>query len=63
MSLTNGLDPIAIKEIRKLIRNSLINKDNCIVISSHNLSEMTAMADELIFIKDGKIVKSIKNED
>lgn len=25
---TNGLDPIAIKEIRKLIRNSLINKDN-----------------------------------
>ena len=51
---TNGLDPIAIKEIRKLIRNSLINKDNCIVISSHNLSEMTAMADELIFIKDGK---------
>ena len=57
---TNGLDPIAIKEIRKLIRNSLINKDNCIVISSHNLSEMTAMADELIFIKDGKIVKSIK---
>ena len=49
---TNGLDPIAIKEIRKLIRNSLINKDNCIVISSHNLSEMTAMADELIFIKD-----------
>ena len=59
---TNGLDPIAIKEIRKLIRNSLINKDNCIVISSHNLSEMTAMADELIFIKDGKIVKSMKNE-
>ena len=51
---TNGLDPIAIKEIRKLIRNSLINKDNCIVISSHNLSEMNAMADELIFIKDGK---------
>ena len=59
---TNGLDPIAIKEIRKLIRNSLINKDNCIVISSHNLSEMTAMADELIFIKDGKIVKRMKNE-
>ena len=59
---TNGLDPIAIKEIRKLIRNSLINKDNCIVISSHNLSEMTAMADELIFIKDGKIVKIMKNE-
>lgn len=59
---TNGLDPIAIKEIRKLIRNSLINKDNCIVISSHNLSEMTAMADELIFIKDAKIVKSMKNE-
>ena len=25
-------------------------------------SEMTAMADELIFIKDGKIVKSMKNE-
>ena len=56
---TNGLDPIAIKEIRKLIRNSLINKDNCIVISSHNLSEMTAMADELIFIKDGKIFNEI----
>ncbi len=59
---TNGLDPIAIKEIRKLIKDSLISKDNCIVISSHNLSEMTAVADELIFIKDGEIVKSIKNE-
>lgn len=59
---TNGLDPIAIKEIRELVRNTFISKDNCIIISSHNLSEIIAMADELIFIKDGRIMEIINNE-
>lgn len=58
---TNGLDPIAIKEIRELIRNSFISKNNCIIISSHNLSEIIATADELIFIKDGRVLEIIKN--
>lgn len=59
---TNGLDPIGIKSIRLLIKDKLKQKDNCIVVSSHNLTEIEAITDELIFIKKGSIVAKIKND-
>lgn len=59
---TNGLDPIAIKEVRELIRNTLISNSNCIIISSHNLNEIAAITDKLLFLRNGQIVKQIDNE-
>ncbi|MEY9971149.1 ABC-type multidrug transport system ATPase subunit [Lysinibacillus sp. RC46] len=58
---TNGLDPLGIKSVRNLIKNSLRKPTNCILISSHNLTEIESISDELIFIKKGKIITKIKN--
>ncbi|MEQ6354792.1 ATP-binding cassette domain-containing protein [Lysinibacillus sp. M3] len=58
---TNGLDPLGIKSVRNLIKNSLKKPNNCILISSHNLTEIESISDELIFIKKGKIITKIKN--
>lgn len=58
---TNGLDPLGIKSVRTLIKTSLRKPTNCILISSHNLTEIESISDELIFIKKGKIISKIKN--
>ncbi|MCY9548338.1 ABC transporter ATP-binding protein [Lysinibacillus xylanilyticus] len=58
---TNGLDPLGIKSVRNLIKNSLRKPTNCILISSHNLTEIESISDELIFIKKGRIITKIKN--
>lgn len=58
---TNGLDPIGIKEIRLLLKDRLKSPKHGILVSSHNLTEIAAIADCLIFIKAGRIVETIDN--
>jgi len=58
---TNGLDPLGIKEIRLLLKERLKSPKHCILISSHNLTEIAAITDTLIFIKNGCIVKIAEN--
>lgn len=56
---TNGLDPLGVKKIMKLLKNM---GDTTIIISSHMLSEIEDLCTKIIFINDGKIV-SIKCND
>ena len=58
---TNGLDPMGIKEIRLLLKERLKSPNHCILVSSHNLTEIAAITDCLIFIKNGRIVKILEN--
>lgn len=58
---TNGLDPLGIKEIRILLKDKLKSPQHCILVSSHNLTEIAAIADELIFIRGGQIIKTMQN--
>jgi ABC-2 type transport system ATP-binding protein len=51
---TSGLDPLQIREVRQLIRT--LGKDKTILLSTHILQEVEAVADEVIFIFDGRIV-------
>lgn len=55
---TNGLDPLGIKEVRGLLRGELRRSDGCILVSSHNLAELTLVSDELVFVRDGRVVLS-----
>lgn len=55
---TNGLDPLGIKEVRELVRGRLCRPGRCAVISSHNLPELAAVSDELVFVRGGRIVAS-----
>ncbi len=53
---TNGLDPLGIQEIRELIK-SLPKKFNMsVIISSHILSEIELMADDIGIINDGRLL-------
>lgn len=53
---TNGLDPIGIHEIRTLIR-SLPQKFNCtVLVSSHLLSEIELMADNVGILNHGHLL-------
>lgn len=51
---TNGLDPIAIGELRELIK-SFPSKGITVVLSSHILSEVEKVADEIAIISNGTI--------
>ena len=59
---TNGLDPMGIKEIRLLLKERLKSPQHCILVSSHNLTEIAAVTDVLIFIRDGKLIKIVEND-
>lgn len=53
---TNGLDPVGIHEIRTLIR-SLPQKFDCtVLVSSHLLSEIELMADNIGILNHGRLV-------
>ncbi len=51
---TAGLDPNQIREFRTNIKN--LGKSKTIMISTHILQEVEAVADRVIFIHDGRIV-------
>ncbi|USB33638.1 ABC transporter ATP-binding protein [Paenibacillus sp. YPG26] len=56
---TNGLDPIGIKEIRRLLLS--INREHniTIVISSHILSELEQVISKVGFIDNGKLIQEL----
>lgn len=53
---TNGLDASGIIELRALICRKA-KEGTTVLLSSHILSEVDRIADEVVFIKDGKIVE------
>ncbi|MPM11510.1 Vitamin B12 import ATP-binding protein BtuD [bioreactor metagenome] len=57
---TVGLDPRQIIEIRDLIKN--LGKNHTVILSSHILSEVSAICDSIIIISKGKIVASDTTE-
>jgi len=54
---TNGLDPEGIIEIRNLLRY-LKSEGKTLIVSSHILSEMEKICDQLIILKNGRSVYS-----
>jgi len=53
---TVGLDPKQIIEIRDLIRE--LGKEHTVILSSHILSEVSAVCDEIMIISKGRLVAS-----
>lgn len=56
---TNGLDPIGIKEMRRLIKSLAIERNITILISSHILSEIEQLADHMGIIHEGMLLEEI----
>lgn len=57
---TNGLDPIGIAEIRSLIK-SLCGKGKTVLLSSHQLSEIELLADDIGIIDHGVLLEEISS--
>jgi len=51
---TNGLDPNQIVEVRSLIKEIAV--DRAVILSSHVLSEIQLLCNEITMIEDGKVV-------
>lgn len=60
---TNGLDPTGIVEIRDLIRELNEAYGVTVLISSHLLSELGKLATVYGILKDGKLIKELREED
>jgi ABC-2 type transport system ATP-binding protein len=58
----NGLDPEGIRWIRNLLRN-LADEGRTVFVSSHLMSEMSLMADQLIVVGRGKLIADTTVED
>ncbi|MDX2017697.1 MAG: ABC transporter ATP-binding protein [Planctomycetota bacterium] len=50
---TNGLDPAQVRETRELVRE--LGRSATVVVSSHALSEVEKVADELVIIAGGRV--------
>ncbi len=60
---TNGLDPIGIAEIRSFLKKLCHEQGKTIIISSHILSEMALLADDIGIIHDGVLLEECTLED
>ncbi|ASA26223.1 ABC transporter ATP-binding protein [Paenibacillus donghaensis] len=56
---TNGLDPIGIREMRRLIRQLAHERKITILISSHILSEIEQLADRIGIIHEGRLLEEM----
>lgn len=60
---TNGLDPVGIKEIRKLIIDLSMKRKTTIFVSSHILSEIQQIATVIGIIHNGSLLEEIEFEE
>ena len=54
---TNGLDPIGISEVRNFIRDLCMERGKTILLSSHILSEISLLADDIGIIHNGILLE------
>jgi len=52
---TNGLDVLATRNLRELIRR-LRDAGHCLLFSSHVMQEVSALCDEIVIVADGRVV-------
>ena len=60
---TNGLDPAGIKELRNMLKKISTEENMSILISSHILSEVENICDQIVIIDKGKIIKKFGIEE
>lgn len=60
---TNGLDPIGIAEVRDFIKNMSATRGKTILISSHILSEISLLADDIGIIDHGVLLEESSMEE
>ncbi|MGE0485094.1 MAG: ABC transporter ATP-binding protein [Gammaproteobacteria bacterium] len=57
---TTGLDPVQIRDVRALVAD--LGRDHAVIISSHILSEVRALASRIVILHAGRIVHDAPND-
>ncbi len=60
---TSGLDPFIRREVLNLIVQDVSSRDTCVLISTHNISELEQVSDRIGFMDKGKMVLQEDMED
>ncbi|RMD00763.1 ABC transporter ATP-binding protein [Clostridium autoethanogenum] len=60
---TNGLDPIGIAEVRDFIKSLSVERGKTVLISSHILSEISLLADDIGIIDHGALLEESSMEE
>ena len=60
---TSGLDPLIRAELLETLWELLADENQTIFYSTHNISDLGAMADELVFIRDGDLKRRSAKDD
>lgn len=53
---TSGLDPVIRSEVLDMFQDFVYNNDNSILLSTHITSDLEHIADDIVFISEGKII-------
>lgn len=56
---TNGLDPMGVSEVRRILTRLNEERGATVLVSSHNLGELHKIATDYLFIKQGELLRSM----
>ncbi len=60
---TNGLDPAGVVQVRQLLLDLAVNFNVTVLLSSHQLDELSRVATNLVIIHEGKLIKQIEGKE
>jgi ABC-2 type transport system ATP-binding protein len=60
---SSGLDPVARRDILEAIIRTVAEEDRTVVFSSHLLDEVERVADQIVMMKNGRVVLNGRTED
>ena len=60
---TNGLDPFGVIEVRELLKELANNLGTTVLISSHNLEEISKIATRIIIIHEGRLIREVESNE
>lgn len=53
---TSGLDPVARREVLQILKNLAQKRNACILFSTHITTDLEEIADEIIYLRQGRLV-------
>ena len=59
---TNGLDPFGVLEVRELLKELANNLGTTVLISSHNLEEISKIATRIVIIHEGRLIREVESK-
>ena len=60
---TNGLDPFGVIEVRELLKELANNLGTTVLISSHNLEEISKIATRIVIIHEGRLIREVESNE